>query len=46
MALGAAEIKQGDIEELAAKAINDPCIATNPRKPTQKDIEKIYENAL
>lgn len=44
--LGDLGVKRSDIPELAAKAIKDPCLATNPRKPTQKDIELLYEQAL
>ena len=39
-------VKRSDIPELAAKAINDPCIFTNPRQPTLQDIEAIYEKAF
>lgn len=39
-------ITKSDISELAIKALNDPCIFTNPRQPTIKDIEAIYEKAL
>jgi len=35
-----------DIPELASKAMNDACIITNPRKPTQSDVEEIFRNAL
>jgi alcohol dehydrogenase len=35
-----------DIQELAAKAIKDPCIFTNPRQPSVKDLEAVYEKAL
>ncbi|KAF0214881.1 MAG: iron-containing alcohol [Geobacteraceae bacterium] len=31
---------------LAGKAMNDPCIVTNPRQPKKRDIEAIYEKAL
>ncbi len=34
------------IPELARKAMEDPCMVTNPRKPSQKDIEAIYNEAL
>lgn len=34
------------IPELAEKAMNDPCIFTNPRQPRLEDIEAIYEKAL
>jgi alcohol dehydrogenase class IV len=44
--LGEIGVKKADIPELAKKAIHDPCMATNPRQPTIKDIEQIYENAL
>jgi alcohol dehydrogenase class IV len=39
-------VKKGDIPQLAAKAINDPCNITNPRKPTKSDLETIYSEAL
>lgn len=35
-----------DIPELASKAMNDACIITNPKKPTQSDVEEIFKNAL
>ena len=35
-----------DIPELAGKAMNDVCIITNPLRPTQKDVEEIFKNAL
>ena len=31
------------LDIIAYNAINDPCTGTNPRKPTLKDIKKIYE---
>jgi alcohol dehydrogenase class IV len=37
---------RSDIPELAAKAMNDACMATNPRRPCQRDIETVYEEAL
>lgn len=39
-------VKPSDIPQLAAKALDDPCMVTNPRIPTQQDIEGIYEQAL
>lgn len=39
-------VTKKDLPELAKKAIQDPCLATNPRKMTVADIEKIYEKAL
>jgi len=44
--LGKIGVQMGIIAELASKAINDPCMATNPRVVTQKDIEGIYASAL
>ena len=44
--LGERGAKLGDIPQLAAKALADPCMVTNPRIPTQRDIEVIYEEAL
>lgn len=46
LTLGKAGVKRSDIAALAAKASNDPCVATNPRRPAPRDIEKIYEDAL
>jgi alcohol dehydrogenase class IV len=34
------------ISTLASKAINDPCNATNPKSPNQKDLEVIYSEAM
>jgi alcohol dehydrogenase len=39
-------VKEENIPELARKAMNDACIVTNPRRPTQSDIEEIFKNAL
>jgi alcohol dehydrogenase class IV len=44
--LGELGIKRTDIPTLAQKALKDPCMVTNPRVPTQRDIEVIYEEAL
>lgn len=44
--LGERGTKQTDIPKLAQKAIKDPCMITNPRMPTVRDIEVIYEEAL
>jgi len=44
--LGQIGVQKDNISELASKAINDPCMATNPREVTQKDIEGIYATAL
>lgn len=39
-------ITLADIPLLAQKAMQDPCMVTNPRAPNQRDIEVIYEEAL
>lgn len=39
-------VTKTDIPELARKAIRDPCLATNPRRPTVEDLEQMYEQAL
>lgn len=39
-------VTNSDIPELARKAMNDACIVTNPRRPTQNDVEEIFKNAL
>jgi alcohol dehydrogenase class IV len=44
--LGDRGMKLSDIPELARKAMNDPCLATNPRKLNQRDIEVLFEEAL
>ncbi|MDI3550605.1 MAG: hypothetical protein PWQ15_1708 [Methanobacterium sp.] len=39
-------VKREDIPELARKAMNDACIITNPKRPSQSDVEEIFKNAL
>ncbi|MBP1928970.1 alcohol dehydrogenase class IV [Methanolinea mesophila] len=39
-------VTRDDIPALARNAMHDPCMATNPRPPTQSDIERIYSDAL
>ncbi len=39
-------VAKSDIPALAEKAMNDPCMATNPRRPTRQDLVAIYERAL
>jgi alcohol dehydrogenase class IV len=39
-------VTKNDIPALARNAMRDPCMATNPRKPTVAEIERIYEKAL
>jgi alcohol dehydrogenase len=45
-ALGRLGVKKSDIPVLAEKAIDDPCIFTNPRHLRLADIMTIYEKAL
>ncbi len=40
--LAESALTNDDIKQLAYNAHNDPCIATNPKYPSQKDIEKLY----
>lgn len=44
--LGQLGVHRSDIPELARKAMKDPCMVTNPRRPKQRDIEVLYEEAL
>jgi alcohol dehydrogenase len=44
--LGQIGMRRHYIPELARKAIDDPCMVTNPCRPTRRDIEAIYEAAL
>lgn len=39
-------VKKDDIPLLARHVLRDPCLVTNPREPSLKDIEDIYERAL
>jgi len=39
-------VSLSDIPILARKALADPCMLTNPKRPTLQDIEGIYEEAL
>ncbi len=39
-------VKTADLSVLSGKAIKDPCMVTNPRRPNLRDIEVIYEEAL
>jgi len=38
--------ERSDIPSLAARAIADPCLATNPKDITLEDIGRIYEAAF
>lgn len=44
--LGARGVRASDLPRLAAKAIEDPCNATNPRSPTREDLKVVYAEAL
>lgn len=44
--LGEVGVRPADIPTLAQKAIKDACMVTNPRRPTPRDIEVVYEEAL
>ena len=39
-------ITRSDLPSLSKKALNDPCLVTNPRRATQRDLEVIYEESL
>jgi len=39
-------VRVEDISELSYRAMNDPCLATNPVIPKQSDVEVIFKNAL
>jgi alcohol dehydrogenase class IV len=48
MAAGLASrgVRRSDVRNLSEKALRDACMVTNPRRPTQRDVEVIYEEAL
>ncbi|MGC9517190.1 MAG: alcohol dehydrogenase-like regulatory protein ErcA [Methanomicrobiales archaeon] len=39
-------VKEKDIPELAKRSLEDACMITNPSRPTQKEVEGIFKNAL
>lgn len=39
-------ISRGDVGFLSNHALKDPCMATNPRKASMRDIEVVYEESL
>lgn len=43
--LGAKGIRAGDIPVLSEKAVLDPCLITNPKAASKRDIQVIYEEA-
>lgn len=44
--LTAAGVSSTDIKTLAQNACNDPCLLTNPKPASERDIEVIYEEAM
>jgi alcohol dehydrogenase class IV len=44
--LGTAGVRREDIPGLAEKALNDPCMVTNPCWLGQADVEEIYAASL
>jgi alcohol dehydrogenase class IV len=44
--LGTLGLHSKDIPELARKAMQDACMVTNPRRPSQQDVEAVYAKAL
>ncbi len=44
--LAALGVKAADFDRLAEFAMNDPCMATNPKVPKTKDIVAVFEHAL
>ncbi len=44
--LGGLGVRSCDVPELAAKAVKDPCLLTNPRPANQRDLEVIYEESI
>ena len=44
--LGLRGVTMSDVSRLAEKAIHDPCNATNPRRPSQKDLETVFSESL
>ena len=44
--LGLRGVTMSDVSRLAEKAIHNPCNATNPRRPSQKDLETVFSESL
>jgi len=44
--LGEKGLTAAVLPRLALNAINDPCMVTNPRIPTQKEVEQLYADAI
>jgi alcohol dehydrogenase len=45
-ALGDRGVKRADVGVLAAHAVEDACLVTNPRPANRRDLEVIFEEAL
>jgi len=39
-------VSRADLPQLSKKALHDPCLVTNPRRASQRDLEVIYEESL
>ena len=39
-------VSRADMGFFSGHALKDPCMATNPRRPSKRDIEVVYEEAL
>jgi alcohol dehydrogenase class IV len=44
--LGELGVRREDLPRLAELAMQDPCMVTNPRKPTREEIEALYAQAF
>jgi len=44
--LGSLGVQRSDFALLAEKALRDPCMVTNPRRPTRSDLESLYAAAF
>lgn len=44
--LGELGVRREDLRTLAEMAMQDPCMVTNPRKPTREEVEALYAQAL
>ncbi|TFH86316.1 iron-containing alcohol dehydrogenase [Billgrantia azerbaijanica] len=44
--LGAAGVRASDVPFLSEHALEDPCILTNPRRSSKRDVAVVYEEAL
>jgi alcohol dehydrogenase class IV len=44
--LGLHGVSTADIPFLSQHAMDDPCILTNPRESSQRDVEVVYGEAL